>query len=245
MRTPRRSPEGSPRPGRGRLARNAPLDEETHRVGLRKLLRRCGLGRQVQRLDLEDDLTRHAERLATGCEQSNRGARREERHRELGRGATRCSQLSSTISSSRRPRLHSRKPRAEACCPSNSDVRMPSASATASGTRAGSRRGASSTSQTPSRFAWAAIRATSRARLVFPTPPGPVSVTSRCSAMLPSTSEQSSSRPTRLVSRAPMFVRSGAAGASSDARCSICRSRARDSSSGSRPSSRRRWESVR
>ena len=102
----------------------------------------------------------------------------------------------------------------------------------------GSRIGPSSTSQTPSEYSWRSARAASIARLVFPTPPGPVSVTSRCPASRASTCARSSSRPTKLVRRSPMFVRRAPIGASSGAWWSICRSRRRDSSSGSRPSSR-------
>ena len=84
---------------------------------------------------------------------------------------------------------------------------MPTASATASATRAGSRIGASSTSHAPSECSSDGVCApTSTARLVLPTPPGPVSVTSRCSAKRVAHERQSASRPTKLVSRAPMFV---------------------------------------
>ena len=73
-------------------------------------------------------------------------------------------------------------PSVEPVCAARSGIRRPSASATASEIRAGSRIGPSSTSQTPSEYSWRSARAASIARLVFPTPPGPVSVTSRCPA---------------------------------------------------------------
>src|SRR5262249_47328126 len=48
----------------------------------------------------------------------------------------------------------------------------------------------------------ATARATTAARRVLPTPPGPITVTSRCFPTRPATSSTSAARPTKLVSAA-------------------------------------------
>ena len=76
---------------------------------------------------------------------------------------------------------------------------MPSTAATASGTAAGSATAASSKNQTPSGNSSARRAATSKARRVLPTPPTPVSVTSRWVRSAACTSATSDSRPMKLV----------------------------------------------
>ena len=109
-----------------------------------------------------------------------------------------CSQLSSTSSS---------------CCPASTRAsapatgvpgcsRIPSAAATTAATCAGSRTGASSASQAPSANRPATSRATWPASRVFPTPPGPVTVTSRHSCTSPATSRLAPARPMKLASAA-------------------------------------------
>ncbi len=73
--------------------------------------------------------------------------------------------------------------------------RMPSASSTAYATSAGSVTGASGTNHA----ATSSRPAASVASRVLPTPPGPVSVTSRAARRFFSTRDTSSSRPTKLV----------------------------------------------
>ena len=75
----------------------------------------------------------------------------------------------------------------------------PSTAATASGTAAGSPTAASSITHTPSGKLSANRAATSSASRVLPTPPTPVSVTSRCALSAASSSASSVARPTKLV----------------------------------------------
>src|SRR5262249_35694586 len=97
------------------------------------------------------------------------------------------------------------------CCPASTRAsalavgspgcsRTPTTVATTGGTCAGSRTAASSASHTPSANRPATRLATSAASLVFPDPPGPVTVTSRCPASRPATSATAPARPTKLVS---------------------------------------------
>ena len=65
---------------------------------------------------------------------------------------------------------------------------------------------ASSTSQAPSGRSPSSVRAVSVASLVFPEPPGPITVVSRCSAMRSRTAATSASLPTKLVSSARRLV---------------------------------------
>jgi hypothetical protein len=78
--------------------------------------------------------------------------------------------------------------------------RTPNAAATAEATSAGSASAARETYRTPSRRAPPARAAASSARRVLPTPPGPVSVSSRAPRSRRLTSASSRSRPTKLVS---------------------------------------------
>ncbi len=92
-----------------------------------------------------------------------------------GAAAATCSRLSSTKRMSCSPRLTAR------CSQSgrSPSSRTPRARAMAASTRAGSRTGERSTKATPVANSGANVSATRRARRVFPTPPGPVSVTKR------------------------------------------------------------------
>ena len=106
-----------------------------------------------------------------------------------------CSQLSSTSSLDRPSRAEARLSVMviPACWV------MPSTAATASGTTAGSVTAASSMTHTPSGKSGDDRAATSIASRVFPTPPTPVSVTSRCALSAVATSESSESLPMRRV----------------------------------------------
>ena len=93
----------------------------------------------------------------------------------------------------------SRASRADRCGPS----RTPRAVAIVCATRSGTESGARSTSQTPSaEFAHEAHDASRTASRVFPTPPAPVSDSSRDDASTPGNSRSSFRRPTKLVSSA-------------------------------------------
>jgi hypothetical protein len=74
---------------------------------------------------------------------------------------------------------------------------IPSTAATTAGTCAGSRTAASSASQAPSVNRPATCRATWPASRVLPTPPGPVTVTSRHSPSSATTSRTAPARPGR------------------------------------------------
>jgi DNA-binding NarL/FixJ family response regulator len=107
-----------------------------------------------------------------------------------------CSQLSSTSSSCWRAKTAV----SESATGTPGRSGMPSSAATADGTRSGSLTAASSATHTPSANRAAVLRATSPASRVLPTPPGPVTVTSRRSASKPETSSTAVTRPTKLVS---------------------------------------------
>ncbi len=108
--------------------------------------------------------------------------------------ASTCSQLSSTSNACCLARLAS----SDSVMDSPGACRTPSAAATAGITSAGSGTVASSTSHTPSANRPATRRATSLASLVLPTPPGPVTVTSRYSCTRSASFASSAARPTRL-----------------------------------------------
>jgi hypothetical protein len=78
----------------------------------------------------------------------------------------------------------------------------PSASATACSSSPGSRTVASSTSQTPSQKRSCASRAAASAHRDFPTPAGPVTVTSRDLSKCRFSERTSAVRPTNVVSSA-------------------------------------------
>ena len=109
-----------------------------------------------------------------------------------------CSQLSSTRSS----RLGARKWTTESTTPASGCRRTPSDVASAGATAAGSVSGASSHHETPSANWPDTATAARPARRVLPTPPIPVSVTSRASPILAAASAMSSTRPTKLVASA-------------------------------------------
>ena len=118
-----------------------------------------------------------------------------------------CSQLSS-MSSASRSRIAAISPSAASAlgaAPSRAS-RRPSPASVACATSPSAPMAASSTSQTPSGRSLISVRAVSVASLVFPEPPGPTRVVSRCSVMSSRTAATSSSRPTKLVSSARMLV---------------------------------------
>ena len=119
--------------------RLAPLDEEPHRVRGRA----SGATSRTDSPGTPSGSRLVASSRTPGHDESSATA-------SSPTAAVTCSQLSRTSRSSRRRRWLCRKLSAEADRPSNSELRMPTASATASATRAGSRIGASSTSQAPS-----------------------------------------------------------------------------------------------
>ena len=88
----------------------------------------------------------------------------------------------------------------------SSASRSPSASSVACATSPSAPIDASSTSQAPSGRSPSSVRAVSVASLVFPAPPGPITVVSRCSAMSSRTAATSASLPTKLVSSARKLV---------------------------------------
>lgn len=107
----------------------------------------------------------------------------------------RCSQLSST-SNTRRPakaRMMELS-NADPACGATSNV-----DAIACTAASGSATGASSTNQTPSGNFSAAAAAASIDSRVFPTPPGPTNVTSRCESTSVASRLVSSTRPTNEV----------------------------------------------
>ena len=110
----------------------------------------------------------------------------------------RCSALSSTSSRSC-PR--SRSTRSSATGRPGSRT-APTASAMAGSTWSASSSGASSTSRTPSAYRSCTAAAAARTRRVLPTPPGPLSVTSRLVRSRSATRATSSSRPMRGVAGA-------------------------------------------
>ncbi len=120
---------------------------------------------------------------------------RQERRSSSARRAhppTRCSQLSSAISTDRSPRRCPRVTGGSAAGP----MTTPSAIAATSAIRAGSSTAARSTHALRSDPRPARRRSVSRARRVLPLPPGPTRVTSRCAASSSPTSRSSRWRPT-------------------------------------------------
>ena len=118
-----------------------------------------------------------------------------------------CSQLS-RISSASRSRIAamSRSVGSAFGAPPSRASRRPSAASVACATSPSAPMAASSTSQTPSGRSPSSVRAVSVASLVFPEPPGPIRVVSRCSAMSSRTTATSASLPTKLVSSARTLV---------------------------------------
>ena len=112
-----------------------------------------------------------------------------------GAASITCSRLSRRRSISRSPMY--------AASPS----RAPSVCAIVSVTSEGSRRAASPTQKTPALYAGTSSVAASRARRVFPEPPGPVSVSSRVPARSSrTTSSRSRSRPMNELAGRGRFV---------------------------------------
>ena len=118
-----------------------------------------------------------------------------------------CSQLS-RISSASRSRIAamSRSVGSAFGAPPSSASRRPSAASVDCATSPSAPMAASSTSQAPSGRSPSSVRAVSVASLVFPEPPGPIRVVSRCSAMSSRTAATSASLPTKLVSSARRLV---------------------------------------
>jgi hypothetical protein len=115
--------------------------------------------------------------------------------------ATTCSQLSSTRSSSAAASASASV--SSIARPASSS--MPSATPTALAIWAGSEIGASSARETPSRNRGARRAPSSRLSRVLPQPGAPVSVSSRASAMSPSSAAVSASRPKNRVSGTGSF----------------------------------------
>ncbi len=113
----------------------------------------------------------------------------------VGAAAATCSNLSSRMSMSRRANEAARRSGSDRSPAS----RTPSAWAIAGSTSAGSASGARSTNQTPSPNSSPRSAATSTARRVLPTPPGPVRVTrgTSCRSSRARTAASSPSRPIR------------------------------------------------
>ena len=118
-----------------------------------------------------------------------------------------CSQLS-RISSVSRSRIAamSRSVGSAFGAPPSRASRRPSPASVACATSPSAPMAASSTSQAPSGRSPSSVRAVSVASLVFPEPPGPIRVVSRCSAMSSRTTATSASLPTKLVSSARRLV---------------------------------------
>ncbi|WP_240970998.1 MULTISPECIES: hypothetical protein [unclassified Microbispora] len=139
-------------------------------------------------------------------------------------GSATCSQLSSTSSVSRDARAATSRATGSASPPGPPGMagtartgtrpvsRRPSAVRAACTTSAASLTGASSTSHTPPGTREAIASADSTASLVLPAPPGPSSVTRRSAARSAPILPTSSSRPTKLVSRALRLPRRAARG---------------------------------
>ena len=118
-----------------------------------------------------------------------------------------CSQLS-RISSASRSRIAaiSRSVGSAFGAPPSRASRSPSPASVACATSPSAPMAASSTSQAPSGRSPSSVRAVSVASLVFPEPPGPIRVVSRCSATSSRTTATSASLPTKLVSSARRLV---------------------------------------
>ena len=147
--------------------------------------------------------------------------------------ATTCSQLSST--SNREPMTAASRSTTVSAGPAISRTSIAACRASSSELltdRASGVTAASSTKTTPSEKRSATSAAAARANRVLPTPPGPVSVTSREDARHESTSAKASSRPMSSVSWAGRFERRLG---SSCVRIDCCN--ATSSGLGSRPSS--------
>ncbi len=118
-----------------------------------------------------------------------------------------CSQLSRISSASRsRTAAMSRSVSSASGTPPSSASRRPSAASAGCATSASAPMAASSTSQAPSGRPPSSVRPVSVASLVFPDPPGPIRVVSRCPAMSSRTAATSASLPTKLVSSARKLV---------------------------------------
>lgn len=136
--------------------------------------------------------------------------------------ATTCSQLSRTSSRLRCAQWSTIRAAGSPCSPAvrasmagekTVVSRRPSADSTAPGTASGASSGASSATHTPSGWSPASAAASSSESRVFPDPPGPVSVISRCPRTATSARREASSasRPTNESSRARRFPRRGTA----------------------------------
>ena len=135
----------------------------------------------------------------------NAGASRSSASTSSAQAAIRCSQLSSTSRSARSRSVSSRTSRADRCGPS----RTPRTVAIVCATRSGTESGARSTSHTPSGESFTRPDASRTARRVLPTPPAPVSDTSRDDVSTPGNSRSSFRRPTKLVRSAGRLWRRG------------------------------------
>ena len=148
---------------------SGPLDEEAHRVGVGK------------RRDLEDRLSRNAERLEARRKQPYPWTRSEERDREHADG--RRDVLAVVEEEQKLAPLQVALKKAECCRGLSVEVGAPQADGYGNSLRDPG--GVTDRRQVDEPGAVGllstAARAVSTARLVLPTPPGPVSVTRRCS----------------------------------------------------------------
>ena len=160
---------------RERGARRAgPGDEQAAGLGRGDRVGRA-VFRQFQRRDREDEFAGHVQAFPAGGHDADPGALPGQHDHHPAADARTCSQLSSTISSSRP--ASARTTPAIGLAASRSGT--PSAAATDAGTSAASVREASSTSRAPSSKPPAASAAARSPSRVLPHPPGPVNVTTR------------------------------------------------------------------
>ena len=127
----------------------------------------------------------------------NAGALRSRASTSSAHAAIRCSQLSSTSRSSRSRSASSRASRTDRCGPS----RTPRVVAMVCATRSGTESGARSTSHTPSAHSCTRSRESRKASRVFPTPPAPVSDSSRDDTSTPGNSGAPSDAPRSWCAR--------------------------------------------
>ena len=168
-----------------------PVDEQRDRIGRRRRPRAPSGDTDSERLPGDPEvLARRGEDLDAP------GPTEDRRDRPTPPRSRTCSQLSTT-SRSCRPPSASATVSISAASPCGV---MPSAVAIAAGTEAGSPTGASSTIHTPSGNSPATSAPTSSASRVLPTPPTPLSVTSRFDRTSSATSATRSSRPTNELS---------------------------------------------
>ena len=171
-------------------------DVQPHCLRLKDLRLICVCCRQRQARHRVGALALNPQRLSTGRDDANCSTRPSTAAASSAHAMRQCSQLSITSSTERALR--------------NSLSRFsmglalsgltPIDSATASATSLWSVKGARSVHHTPSLNRARKPPAASSASLVFPHPPAPINVSSRCSSRMAATSANSPSRPMKFVS---------------------------------------------